>query len=305
MLVWLPTQELADRLGSLAGVELEVVPGLVPGSLPASAEQVQVVVPPHAAPRVALAAALASLPRLRIVQSMSAGVEGVLGAIPDGVTLLNARGVHTSSTSEWVCAAVLASQRELPGFFRAQLDGRWSPRVTGTLDEATVLVIGAGDIGQAVADRLQPFGCRLVRVARTARHGVEGMEALSRLLPAADVVVLLVPLTTETTGMVDAQFLASMRDGALLVNASRGAVVDTDALLVELTAQRLRAAVDVTDPEPLPPGHPLWTAPGLLLTPHVGGAVSTRPTRLAGMLADRLSRWAAGEEPSGAVTGPY
>jgi phosphoglycerate dehydrogenase-like enzyme len=305
MLVWLPTQELADRLDGLAGVELEVVPQLDPKTLPASADQVEVVVLPHAAPLTAMAAALASLPRLRVVQSMSAGVEGVLTAVPDGVALLNARGVHTSSTSEWACAAVLASQREFPSFFRAQLEGRWSPRVTGTLDEATVLVIGAGDIGQAVAKRLQPFGCQLLRVARTARDGVEGIAALARLLPTADVVVLVVPLTAETTGMVDARFLASMRDGALLVNASRGAVVDTDALLAELTAQRLRAALDVTDPEPLPADHPLWSAPGLLLTPHIGGAVSTRPARVARMLADRLSRWAAGEEPTGVVTGTY
>lgn len=305
MLVWLPTQELADHLGPLAGVESEVVPKLDPEALPASADQVEVVVPPHAAPRTALAAALANLPRLRIVQSLSAGVEGVLGAVPDGVALLNARGVHTPSTSEWVCAAVLASQREIPGFFRSQMEGRWSPRVTGTLDEATVLLIGAGDIGQAVADRLQPFGCQLLRVARTTREGIEGTEALPRLLPFADVVVLVLPLTPDTERLVDARFLASMRDGALLVNASRGAVVDTDALLFELTAQRLRAALDVTDPEPLPPDHPLWAAPGLLLTPHVGGAVSTRPARLARMLADRLPRWAAGEQPTGVVAGPY
>lgn len=305
MLVWLPTQKLADGLDSLDGVELEVVPVLDAQALPASADRVEVVVPPHGAPRAALVEVLARLPRLRVVQSMSAGVDGVLGAVPDGVALVNARGVHTSSTSEWVCAAVLACQRELPAFVRLQAEGRWDPRVTGTLDGATVLVIGAGDIGQAVANRLEPFGCRLLRVARRSREGVEAVDALPRLLPEADVVVLLVPLTAETTRLVDADFLAAMRDGALLVNASRGAVVDTQALLRELLDQRLRAALDVTDPEPLPPGHPLWAAPGVLLTPHVGGAVSARQARLVALLADRLPRWAAGEHPERVVTGPY
>jgi phosphoglycerate dehydrogenase-like enzyme len=305
MLVWLPTPELLDGLGPMDGVELELVPDLDPAALPASADRVEVVVLPHRAPRDALTRSLARLPRLRVVQSLSAGVESVLGTVPDGVALVNARGVHTSATSEWVCAAVLACQRELPAFVRDMGVARWEPRVTGTLDQASVLVVGAGDIGQAVARRLEPFGCRVLHVARRARKGVAAVEALPRLLPEADVVVLVVPLTAETTRLVGPDFLAAMRDGALLVNAARGAVVDTPALLRELLAHRLRAALDVTDPEPLPPGHPLWTAPGLLLTPHVGGAVSTRPAGLVALLADRLPRWAAGEEPTGVVTGPY
>jgi phosphoglycerate dehydrogenase-like enzyme len=141
---------------------------------------------------------------------------------------------------------------------------------------------------------LEGFDARLTYVARTARDGVHAMTELPRLLPEADVVVLVVPVTPETTGMVDASFLAAMRDGALLVNAARGVVVDTDALLAELAAGRLRAALDVTDPEPLPPGHSLWSAPNLLLTPHVAGAVPEANDRAAATLADQLRRVLAG-----------
>jgi phosphoglycerate dehydrogenase-like enzyme len=158
-----------------------------------------------------------------------------------------------------------------------------------------VLVVGAGDIGRAIGRMLAAFDVRLTFVARTARDGVHGTDALPRLLPEADVVILVVPVTPETTGMVDAAFLAAMKDGALLVNAARGVVVDTDALLAELTAERLRAALDVTEPEPLPPGHPLWSAPNLLLTPHVAGAVPEANDRAAAAVCDQLRRVLAGE----------
>ena len=175
-------------------------------------------------------------------------------------------------------AATLAAQRGIPFFVREQDAGRWSFDARTSLVGARVLIVGAGDIGREIGRMLAGFDVELTYVARTAREGVRSTAELPELLPHADVVILIVPVTPETTGMVDAAFLAAMPDGALLVNAARGVVVDTDALLAELTAGRLRAALDVTDPEPLPPGHPLWSAPGLLLTPHVGGA-SRRPTR--------------------------
>ncbi|RBY86603.1 phosphoglycerate dehydrogenase [Blastococcus sp. TF02A-30] len=242
-----------------------------------------------------------ALPELRLVQLLSAGAEKFAGRLPEGVVLCNARGAHTPSTAEWVLSAVLAAQRGLPDFVRAQEQGRWAPATHRSLVGARVLVVGAGDIGRTVARMMAPFDVEVTFVARTAREGVHGTDQLPDLLPHADVVVLLVPVTPETTGLVDARFLAAMADGALLVNAARGVVVDTDALLAELAAGRLRAALDVTDPEPLPEGHPLWSAPGLLLTPHVGGAVPQTNARAARAVTDQLARVLAGEELANVV----
>ena len=214
---------------------------------------------------------LAALPNLRLVQLLSAGAEKFIGRLPEDVLLCNARGAHTPSTAEWS----FTTHRSLVG--------------------ARVLVIGAGDIGRAIGRMLAGFDVELTYVARTARDGVRSTDELRRLLPRADVVILVVPVTPETRGMVDAEFLAAMPDGALLVNAARGVVVDTDALLAELTAGRLRAALDVTDPEPLPEGHPLWSAPGLLLTPHVGGEVPRTGERAVATVVDQMRRILAGE----------
>ncbi|PWW23172.1 phosphoglycerate dehydrogenase-like enzyme [Geodermatophilus normandii] len=238
---------------------------------------------------------LGALPRLRLVQLVSAGAERFVGRLPGGVALCNARGAHTPSTAEWVLAATLAAQRGLPELVREQAAGRWAPRTYSSLVGARVLVVGAGDIGRRVGAMMAPFDVDLTYVARTARDGVRGTDELPRLLPEADVVVVIVPVTPETTGLVDAGFLAAMRDGALLVNAARGVVVDTDALLAELTAGRLRAALDVTEPEPLPEGHPLWSAPGLLLTPHVAGAVPDTGARAEATVVAQVRRILAGE----------
>jgi phosphoglycerate dehydrogenase-like enzyme len=238
---------------------------------------------------------LAALPRLQLVQLLSAGAERFIGRLPEGVLLCNARGAHTPSTAEWAVAATLAAQRGIPFFVREQEAGRWSSATFSSLVGARVLVVGAGDIGATIGRMLAGFDVDLTYVARTARDGVRSTAELPELLPHADVVIVIVPVTPETTGMVDAGFLAAMADGALLVNAARGVVVDTDALLAELTAGRLRAALDVTEPEPLPEGHPLWSAPGLLLTPHVGGAVPDTNVRAAASVSDQLARVLAGE----------
>ncbi len=244
---------------------------------------------------------VAALPELRLVQLLSAGAEKFAGRLPEGVVLCNARGAHTPSTAEWVMAATLAAQRGIPFFTREQDAGRWSFRREHTLFGARVLVVGAGDIGRAIGRMLAGFDVDLTYVARTARDGVRSTDELPQLLPDADVVVLVVPVTPQTTGMVDAGFLAAMKDGALLVNAARGSVVDTDALVAELTSGRLRAALDVTDPEPLPEGHPLWSAPGLLLTPHVGGAVPQTGERAAAAVVAQVRRILAGEELANVV----
>ena len=251
---------------------------------------------------------LAALPRLEVVQLLTAGAEAFVGRLPDGVLLCDARGVHGSSASEWVVMAILASLRELPGFVLDQPRRRWNQHVTGELAGSRVLVVGAGDVGESVRRRLLPFDVTVTMVARQARAGdpgARGVEELPELLPEADVVVVVVPLTPATRRLIDARFLARMRDGALLVNAARGPVADTAALLAELQSGRLRAALDVTDPEPLPAGHPLWDAPGLLLTPHVGGAVTGFPRRAYALVREQLDRWARDEPLENVVRDGY
>ncbi len=242
---------------------------------------------------------LSRLPALRTVQTLTAGMDDVLPHVPSGVTACNARGLHDASTAELAMTLILASLRGVPGFVRDQQAGAWRTSFQSSLADRTVLVVGYGSIGEALEDRLTPFECRVERVARKPRdsgHGpVHGLAELPALLPAADVVVLLTPLTAETRHLADAGFLARMKQDALLVNVARGSVVDTDALLAELESGRLRAALDVTDPEPLPSGHPLWHAPGVLITPHVGGASSAFLPRALRLLRAQLLRAHAGE----------
>ena len=251
------------------------------------------------------AEAIAELSSLTVVQLLTAGVDAWLGRLPDGVVLCDARGVHSSSTAEWALTATLAYLRHFPYFATAQSRGEWAYRPTDELAGKSVLIVGAGDIGEAVAARLEPFEVSLVRVARQARPGVHGESELAGLLPAADVVVLTVPLTPATTGLVDSTFLAAMRDGSLLVNASRGPVVDTAALSAELATGRIGAALDVTDPEPLPSGHALWSMPNVLLTPHTAASVGGTLRRAYGLVGDQVRRYVAGQPLINVVTGDY
>jgi phosphoglycerate dehydrogenase-like enzyme len=265
--------------------------------LPADPAEVEFWVPPFLSTGLAVAMA-GKMSALRVVQLLSAGADAWAGRLPAGVTLCDARGVHSSSTSEWAVTAMLAHLRAFPAYIRDQAARRWSHGAytpTDELADKRVLIVGSGAIGDALAARLEPFEVSVTRVARTARPGVHPVEALPELLPEADVVVLLVPLTGQTQGMVDEAFLARMRDGALLVNAARGPVVDTAALTRELASGRIAAAVDVTDPEPLPADHPLWTMSNFLLTPHVAGSVRNvfrRGYRLAG---EQIRRYVRGE----------
>ena len=244
---------------------------------------------------------LAKLPRLRLVQLLTAGYEGWETALPEGVALVTGRSAHGGSTAEWVLATLLALQRDLPHFVRAADRGEWDYHHTGTLLGARVLVVGAGDVGRQIVRRLEPFDVTATMVGRTARAGVRGMDELPGLLREHDAVVLAVPLTEQTHRLADAAFLARMPDDAVLVNAARGPVVDTEALLAELRAGRLRAALDVTDPEPLPPGHPLWRAPGVLITPHVGGSVTGAVERAYEVAAEQIAEFLAGGEPTNLV----
>ncbi len=246
---------------------------------------------------------LAAMTSLRVVQTLSAGIDHVtpgLGDVAPGVALCNARGVHEASTAELALALVLASLRDLPGFVRGQDREEWRAGFYPSLADRSVLIVGYGSIGAAIDDRLAPFECaRVARVARSARTTERGpvhaLTDLPALLPDADVVILSTPLTEETHHLADAGFLARMKDGALLVNVARGPVVDTKALLAEAASGRLKAALDVTDPEPLPAGHPLWHAPGVLISPHVGGSTSAFMPRAKRLMADQLTRFTAGE----------
>ena len=297
--VWLPEPGWVKAMGGLPdAMTAEVWAG--GEELPDSAGEVEVVVIPFGMPGSRLPV-LAKLPRLRLVQLMSAGAERVIPHVPAGVTLCNARGAHDPAVAEWIMAVILAQVRSLPGYTEKQLAGTWAPELSEPLAGQTVLIVGYGSIGAAAERLLVPFGVRVERVARQARPGVSGLDDLPGLLPRADIVILLVPVTPATTQLADARFLGLMHDHALLVNAARGPVVDTGALLAELTAERLRAALDVTDPEPLPAGHPLWSAPGLLLTPHVAGLSTQGTARVQAIVRDQLARYAAGEPPLNVV----
>jgi phosphoglycerate dehydrogenase-like enzyme len=289
--VWLP--DSPEAFGGLpAGIEADVWKG--GAEFPPTADEVEFVVLPFGV-KPEVIREIGTLPRLKTVQILSAGADNVLPYLPAHLTLCNARGAHTPATAEWTAAAIVASVRDFPRFAAAQVAGRWDRAVTDSVAGKHVLIVGYGSIGEAVERRLAGWEVTIDRVARHARDGVHAMGELPELLPNADVVVILVPVTEETRRLVNAEFLKTMKDGALLVNAARGVIVDTDALLAELTSGRLKAALDVTDPEPLPDGHPLWSAPGLLLTPHVGGAVRAATDRAYSVVSAQLARLAAGE----------
>ena len=301
-LVWLPFD--VAELGEVPdGLRYEtVVP--TPDDIPDSADEVEFYVPaynlgPGHGP------VLGRMPRLRVVQTLTAGVDHIRGEVPEGVLLCNGRGIHNASTAELALTLTLASLRGIPGFVRDQDAELWQQGWRASLADKTVLVVGYGDIGRDIEARLLPFEVDVLRVARTARDGVHAMADLPDLLPRADVVVLIVPGTTETRGLVDAAFLSRMRKGALLVNVARGPVVLTDDLVDALRSGHVRAALDVTDPEPLPEGHPLWSAPNVLITPHVGGATPAMWPRAYRLVRRQLERFAAGEPVENVMTGEY
>ncbi|GAA2155884.1 2-hydroxyacid dehydrogenase [Nocardioides koreensis] len=300
-LVWLPFDP--DLLGDPpSGLRYEVVDPTE--HVPDSVGDVEFYVPPYqVGPRVG--EVLPRMSSLKVVQTMTAGVDNVRALVPEGVTLCNGRGIHDTSTAELTLALVLASLRGIPEFVRAQERSSWEPQWRPALADRRVLLVGHGAVGEAIEARLLPFEVDVVRVARTARDGVHPIEDLPDLLPDADVVILIVPLTEATRGLVDTDFLARMKDDALLVNVARGAVVQTDALVAALESGRIRAAIDVADTEPLPADHPLWSAPNLLVSPHVGGASSAMWPRAHRLVRDQLHRFAVGEPLANVMAGEY
>lgn len=269
---------------------------------------------------------LPHLRRLQVVQSLWAGIDVLQPLLPPGIILCDGQGVHDIPVAEWVVAVILAMQRYLPFYFLLQQQEDWagrrqaeqlyrqshatapelrSPALTDELAVATVLIVGYGAIGKAIEARLAPFGSSFLRVARRERDGVAPVWRLDDLLPQADIVVLITPLTAETRHLVDAARIARMKTGALLVNAARGPVVDTEALVHALNDKRIRAALDVTDPEPLPPGHPLWKAPNLLITPHIAGASAQFLARALKLASEQAQRFARGEPLLNVVDAGY
>jgi phosphoglycerate dehydrogenase-like enzyme len=311
--MWVPANWVAAGVTGLPDTDVEIVAlGRDMGQtgdigdviVPESVAEVEFYVPSFFA-SAAGSAVLSRMPRLRVVQTLTAGVDWLRPHLPPGVALCNARGAHDASTAEWVVAAMLGALRSFPAFTREQAAGRWAYQGTDQLATKSVLIVGYGAIGAAVERRLAGFEVTVTRVARGARPGVAALDDLPGLLPTADVVVLLVPATPETTGMVGGAFLAAMKDGALLVNAARGTVVDTDALAAEVAGGRLRAALDVTDPEPLPPGHPLWTLPGVFITPHVAASTPVSRQRAAQLVREQAQAYARGEPLRNMISGAY
>jgi phosphoglycerate dehydrogenase-like enzyme len=239
---------------------------------------------------------------LDVLQLLSSGYDYVLPhleSLPPGARVSTARGVHAEATAELAMALLLASSRGLDQYLRQQASARWQSADVRTLFGKRVLVLGQGAVGSAVSARLGPFGCDVVRVARTARDTpdghVSGVADLRELLPTVDVVILCAPLTDETRGILDSPTLALLKDDALVVNVGRGELLHTDALVRELQRGRLRAALDVTAPEPLPADHPLWRLPGVLITPHTGAFTDAFPADSMRFLDRQLRRYALGE----------
>ncbi len=299
--VCLPDQRLLDEVQPQAGVEYV----LWDLSGPPPAGRFDLLVPPY----MGKPAALAALDGVEVglVQSQSIGYDGVASVLPDGCLFANAAGVHETSTAELALGMMIASQRGMPDFVRNQETGVWDNSQRPSLADRRVLLVGYGGVGKAIEARLLPFEAHVTRMASRERSDklgiIHGIDALHDQLPLHEIVVVSVPLSEQTRKLVDARFLAAMPDGALLVNVARGPVADTEALLGETSSGRLRAALDVTDPEPLPAGHPLWTVPGVLITPHVGGASSAMLPRMARLVHKQIDLLLAGKEPVNVVLG--
>jgi phosphoglycerate dehydrogenase-like enzyme len=309
-LAWVPYadhDEAERRLGPLpAGLELDFYRA-DGDTLPGTIGEVAFYVLPYMKGTGVLDRA-GDMPRLRVVQALTAGYDEFVPLLPASVTLCNAAGLHDASTAELAVALALASGRHLDRFARAQSTGTWRQVWGRSLADQRVLIVGYGHIGQAIERRLQGFEVTSVtRVARRARSGppqVHPIEDLRLLLPQADVTFLIAPLTPETEHLIGESELEMLPDQALLVNVARGKLVDTGALVAELSTGRIRAALDVTDPEPLPADHPLWRQPGVLISPHVGGASSAFGPRADRLVASQLARFSAGEPLENVVRAP-
>jgi phosphoglycerate dehydrogenase-like enzyme len=299
--VWIPDRPGHEAVGELPEGVLNLIPR--EGELPDAAVDAEFLVPGARDTRIP--ELLPRMKALRVIQTLSAGVDRLLPILPAGVTLCDAAGTRNAAVAEWVVAVILASTKRLPELRDSQREHRWEWQRSHELAGSTVLILGYGAIGAATERLLEPFEVELIRVARRARAGVHAVEDLGGLLPLADVVVVLLPLTPDTTGLLDADLLARLHPGALLVNAARGPILDTQALRQLLREGRIRAALDVTDPEPLPPGDPLWDAPGVLITPHLAGDTLAADRRAFALVGEQVRRYLRGEPLANVVKHGY
>jgi phosphoglycerate dehydrogenase-like enzyme len=305
----MPTLHVAAPTSVAGSLDLEGVHVVAwDGEGPADGlDQVQVWVAPYAVGlgRDRLREALTLLPRLEMVQLLSAGVEPWPSILPDEVTLCGGRGIHGVSTAELAVALTLSLLRDLPTYAAQQRERSWQRHEPDTLEGRQVLVLGAGEIGQHVAAALGPLGADVRLVGRTAREGALGLDEAAACLPRTQVLVVALPLTDDTRGLVDATMLGALPDRAIVVNVARGPIVDQDALTAEVAAGRLRAGLDVTDPEPLPADHPLWGLDGVVLTPHAGGGATGWDRRAVRLVTDQLERRRDGRELRNVVSAGY
>jgi phosphoglycerate dehydrogenase-like enzyme len=231
---------------------------------------------------------------LKVIQSPNAGVDDLLAVLPKGVTLCNAAGVHDASTAELAVALSIASRRGFADFARNQVAGTWVHERKPSLTDSNIAIVGFGNIGKMIASMLAPFDVSVTSFSNSGRDGSLAMDNFDYLLPTFDVIILIVPLNASTRHLMNATRLRAMKDGAALVNVARGPVVDTEALINELKTGRITAGLDVTDPEPLPDGHPLWKAPNVIITPHVGGDSQAFIPRGRKLVEEQAERYATG-----------
>lgn len=298
---------VADDLGTRGWDWLEVLAWDGEAPVPDAAREAQLWVPPYGVAQSPefVRASLSAMHRLGVVQLLSAGVEPWQELVPERVRLCSGRGIHGGSTAELAVALVLASVRDLPAYVEQQRQRTWRRLSPGSVAGRRALVLGAGDIGSRVAAVLRALQCEVTLVGRRSREGVLAWDEARTTLSRADVLLVAVPRTVETEHLVGAEVLAALPDGALVVNVARGSVVDTDALTAEVAAGRLRAALDVTDPEPLPADHPLWSLPAVLITPHAGGGAEGWEERARDLVADQVQRLRTGGELRNVVADGY
>ena len=239
---------------------------------------------------------------LKVIQSPNAGVDDVIPLLPKGVTLCNAAGVHDASTAELALGLAIASRRGFYEFAQNQSKGQWLHTSNASLTDSKVAIVGYGNIGKTIARMLEGFDIDVTSFSRSGKDGALTMENFDHLLPTFDVIILIVPLNDQTRHFMNAKRISAMKDGASLINVARGAIIDTDALVSELNSGRISCALDVTDPEPLPAGHPLWSAPNTIITPHVGGDSKAFEPRGRALVEAQLARFAAGQALINVVT---
>jgi phosphoglycerate dehydrogenase-like enzyme len=310
VLLWVPEGTDAQYLSDLPDT-IEI--GILPQNttvLPPDAGRVEFLIPPWFRDDTVFKAQLRQLTSLKVIQTYSAGVDRIVGLVPPGVTLCNGRGLHDAAVAEWVVGVILATYNKYSYYYKQQAAGEYKPIDTDTLEGDTVTIFGYGSIGKLVEKLLGGFGVNIQRVARRGRTEEDGkvvhaFNDIDDVLPTTNILVALAPLTPETSKIINASLLAKLPDRALVINAGRGGVVDTDAIIAELCSGRLRAALDTTDPEPIPPGHALWTTPNLMLTQHSAGDASDYLDKVYPFIHQQLHRYMAGEPLLNVVEGNY